>query len=113
MTEISSHFVKCLKFGAHFNTNCQNLWIFRGPICSAPFFAIAQSSQISKFTKYGHVVYHLICILKLITKKSQNIPKMYFQPIINIYLASGLISMRSVTVQNRRRRYRVTKMVIT
>ena len=33
--------------------------------------------QISKFTKYGHEVYLLI-FLKLINKKSQNIPKNVF-----------------------------------
>ena len=34
------------------------------------FFVNAQNGQVSKFNKYGHVVYHLICILKLINKKS-------------------------------------------
>ena len=47
------------------------------------FFAIAQNGQISKFTKCGHVVYNLICFLKLIDKTSQIIPTMHVQPIIN------------------------------
>ena len=52
---------------------------FMGPICSAHFFfAIAQNGKISKFTKYGHVVYHLISFLKLIDKKSQNTLKNVF-----------------------------------
>ena len=45
---------------------------------STLFFAIAQNGKISKLTKYGHVVYHLISFLKLINKKSQNIPKNVF-----------------------------------
>ena len=42
------------------------------------FFATTENGQISKFTKYGHVIYHLICLLKLINKISQKITKKVF-----------------------------------
>ena len=58
------------------------------------FFATTENSQISKFTKYGHVIYHLICLLMLINKISQKITKNVFPTnYINLYDLSPEIYM--------------------
>ena len=88
------------RYGGHF--------FFYGRHMFSTFFSpIAQNGQISKFTKYGHVVHHLIFFLKLINKKSHTLyQKMYFQPIINVYLTT--VSIEEYW-ENRLRGYRVTK----
>ena len=79
---------------------------------STLFFAIAQNGKISKFTKYGHAVYHLISFLKLINKKSQNILKNVFPSNYKHFLTLVSMFVRRVTGRNRLKGYRVTKMVI-
>ena len=50
------------------------------------FFATIKNSQISKFTKYDHVIYYLICLLMQINKISQKITKKVFpMNYINLY----------------------------
>ena len=86
---------------------------FMGPMCSAHFFyAIAQNGKISKFTKYGHVVYHLISFLKLINEKSLNILKNVFASIYKHFFTLVSMFVRRVAARNRLRGYRVTNMVI-
>ena len=46
---------------AFVHTDRPTLNFLPAPYARHPFITITQNGQMSKFTKYGHVVYHLIC----------------------------------------------------